>query len=116
MTYGLLTTTLIMFLFSGICIFDSPSNWFGKVLMIYWNIPFSVTAQDLLLLYISEIPPPVGVGICIKVLWVGAFVILQTPLTLQEIIGLGGVFLIFGILSLIGGLYFYKYVLETKGK
>jgi allophanate hydrolase subunit 2 len=30
--------------------------------------------------------------------------------------GLGGVFLIFSILSLIGGLYFYKYALETKGK
>lgn len=116
LVYGMMLTTFTLFLYSVICMFDSPENWFGKILMIFWPVPFSVSVGSLTSLYLAEILPPLGVSVCVQILWLTSFFVVQVFASAKDYLGLEGVFTLFFLICFSGTLYLHKYAIETKGK
>lgn len=55
-------------------------------------------------------------GFCLSLSWIFAFVILRYQESVNQLIGIGGLMLIFSVNSLLGGMFVQLVVPETKDK
>lgn len=95
-------------------------SWLALFSLVFYVLSFSLGWGPIPMLVMSEIFPARARGTASSVAsitnWVGAFLVTKSFSSLQSAFGLDGTFWIFAVLCVVGVLYVWKYVPETKGK
>ncbi|KAL3283960.1 hypothetical protein HHI36_018128 [Cryptolaemus montrouzieri] len=88
--------------------------------LIIYNLAYSAGAGSVSWLIIGEIYPveikAVATSLCTSIMSINDFVLLLTFNTLQSTVGIGMMFLIFSGFGMMGIVFVYMFVIETKGK
>ena len=84
-------------------------------MIIFFIIIYVIFNGPIIWLYVSEIVSDAALGLCLFTLW--SFILLLSLITnfLMDILTPTGVFWLFGIISLGGAWFTFKYAKETMG-
>jgi len=114
--FGLSGLVFIYGLYALIGFISDPGNLAGKIVLVSFPIFFGVSIGGMMFLYLSEVLPDIGMSICMLLDWVLLFLITQFFLDVSDAITYMGVFLIFGGVCLVGVLFHWAFMIESKGK
>lgn len=95
------------------------SNWIALLCMVVYIAGYSISIGNLFWLIISEIYPlnirSTAMSLVTAVQWGANFLVAMTFLTILDLIGISHTFMIYGIMCLLGVVFCYFFVPETKG-
>ena len=95
-------------------------KWLPLCSLSLFIIAFSLGWGPVPSLIMSEVFPTkarsVASSLSVTTNWLFAFMITKEFMSMQELLGKDGVFMFFGACSIIGSIFVYHYVPETKGK
>jgi len=94
----------------------SPASIVSKVFLLIWPIPFALALSSQPFIMTAETLPSKGVSIASFFNWVVAFLTVQFFPDLADLIGVHGVFIILGCISIICAFVFWRFAEESEGQ
>ena len=92
------------------------SSIYALISILIFSIGFGLAAGPITWLYLSDILPPIGVGVCTMNVWIFTILVGYFFPYINDNYGITTCFIIFTTLSLIGMIFIYFTIKETKGK
>ncbi|OMJ92530.1 hypothetical protein SteCoe_4661 [Stentor coeruleus] len=114
--YGGIGMTLCLFLmgfFSGVLTSAGPAP--SIIFIMLFIAFFEGSIGPICWIYCGEILPARAMGVCIFVNWFSAFIVILTFNLLVDAISMSGAFFLYAGLNMLGAIYFFFDMVETKG-
>lgn len=109
-----------IYLILGTCYFFEVSGFFMVVLVVLAIACYAMSLGPVTWVLLAEIFPNrvrgVAMASCTFALWVGSFTLTYTFPLLNDFLGSSGTFWIYGVICIVGYLFFLRALPETKGK
>jgi len=94
----------------------SEDSLVAKIWLVFWPFPWNLSVGSVMYIIVAETLPDVGVSVASFWNWVFAFLTLQFFPKTEEAIGYGWTFIMYGIITVVGALFLWLTVVETKDK
>lgn len=91
-------------------------SYFMVACIILYNFSFGYTLGPVVWIYCADILTEKGISISTTTNWLSSFIVCLIAPELLDVIGVNGLFFIFGGCCILGLAYFWFFLMETKGK
>jgi SP family arabinose:H+ symporter-like MFS transporter len=113
---GTFFTGVILMIFATIQLTAGAGSIAAKVVYLFWPLPFSFSLSSTAIIMVPETLPEIGVSLAILGNWTMSFLTTQFFPDIVDGIGFDETFILMGSICFVATLFFWKFVVETKGK